>query len=97
TGAGIPAGERERIFEEFYQIGNPERDRSQGLGLGLAIVRRLAQLLGLAVELESEPGRGSTFTVTMPRAPEGRAAPRAKAAPVAADSRGLDGARVLVI
>jgi signal transduction histidine kinase len=97
TGAGIPAGERERIFEEFYQIGNPERDRSQGLGLGLAIVRRLAQLLGLEVELESEPGRGSTFTVTMPRAPERDAETRTPAAPVAATSRGLDGAQVLVI
>jgi signal transduction histidine kinase len=97
TGAGIPAAERERIFEEFYQIGNPERDRSQGLGLGLAIVRRLAQLLGLEVELESEPGRGSTFAVTVPRAMEGQTAPRAPAAPVAATSRGLDGAQVLVI
>ena len=96
TGAGIPAVERERIFEEFYQIGNPERDRSQGLGLGLAIVRRLAQLLGLEVELESEPGRGSTFTVTMPLTLEERPVP-APAAPVAATSRGLDGAQVLVI
>ena len=97
TGAGIPADERERIFEEFYQIGNPERDRSHGLGLGLAIVRRLAQLLGLEVELESEPGRGSSFAVTMPRALEGDAETRAPAAPVAEKSGTLDGARVLVI
>jgi len=97
TGAGIPAAERERIFEEFYQIGNPERDRSHGLGLGLAIVRRLAQLLGLEVELESEPGRGSTFTVTMPLTREEQIAPRAPVAPVVAASRGLDGTQVLVI
>lgn len=96
TGAGIPAAERERIFEEFYQIGNPERDRSQGLGLGLAIVRRLAQLLGLEVKLESEPGRGSTFAVTMPLTLEDRPVP-APAAPVAATWRGFDGAQVLVI
>jgi len=97
TGPGIPAAERERIFEEFYQIGNPERDRVQGLGLGLAIVQRLAHLLGLELTLESEPGRGSTFTVTVPPATDRRASPRAPAAPVAAKPSVLDGARVLVI
>ena len=97
TGPGIPAAERERIFEEFYQIGNPERDRVQGLGLGLAIVQRLADLLVLELTLESEPGRGSTFTVTVPPAPERRAVPRVSGAPVAAKPRALDGARVLVI
>jgi signal transduction histidine kinase len=97
TGPGIPASERERIFEEFYQIGNPERDRSQGLGLGLAIVRRLAYLLELEVELQSELGKGSTFTVTMALAREGRAETRAPIAPTAADARALDGVGVLVI
>jgi len=97
TGPGIPAAERERIFEEFYQIGNPERDRVQGLGLGLAIVQRLAGLLGLALELESEPGRGSTFAVAVPLAGPPSAtladrAARADAAPLA-----LKGIRVLVI
>jgi signal transduction histidine kinase/CheY-like chemotaxis protein len=71
TGLGIPAHERERIFEEFYQVGNPQRDRAQGLGLGLAIVRRLAALLGSEVELESELGRGTEFAVRMPRARQG--------------------------
>jgi signal transduction histidine kinase/CheY-like chemotaxis protein len=100
TGPGIPPAERERIFEEFYQIGNPERDRVQGLGLGLAIVQRISQLLGLELKLESEPGRGSTFTVTAPLAMERRAVPRAPAAPAAPDDtapRALEGARVLVI
>jgi len=97
TGPGIPLPERERIFEEFYQIGNPERDRVQGLGLGLAIVQRISQLLGLQLELESEPGRGSIFTVTVPLAMERRAASRAPAVPAAAAARLLDGARVLVI
>lgn len=61
TGAGIPAGEQARIFEEFYQLENPERDRAKGLGLGLAIVRRLADLLQLTITLDSRPGQGSHF------------------------------------
>ncbi|MEO7500979.1 MAG: ATP-binding protein [Casimicrobiaceae bacterium] len=65
TGPGIPDGEQARIFEEFYQIGNPERDRTHGLGLGLAIVQRLCDLLGHTIELNSAPGRGSTFRVCM--------------------------------
>jgi signal transduction histidine kinase len=97
TGPGIPAAERERIFEEFYQIGNPERDRVQGLGLGLAIVQRISQLLGLELQLQSEPGRGSTFTVMVPLAMERRAAPRAPVAPHEAAPRVLHGTRVLVI
>jgi len=68
TGIGIPADETERIFEEFHQLGNPERDRTHGLGLGLAIVQRLSRLLGHPVELRSEPGRGSVFTIAVPRA-----------------------------
>jgi CheY-like chemotaxis protein len=63
SGAGIAAAEREHIFEEFYQIGNPERDRTRGLGLGLAIVRRLAGLLGHEVEVASRVGRGSVFRI----------------------------------
>jgi CheY-like chemotaxis protein len=68
TGPGIPPAERERIFEEFYQIGNPERDRAKGLGLGLAIVRRLARLLRAEIELKSDVGQGSTFIVSLPPA-----------------------------
>lgn len=66
SGEGIPAAERERIFEEFYQIGNAERDRTRGLGLGLAIVRRIGRLLGTDVELASEVGRGSVFSIRLP-------------------------------
>lgn len=65
SGPGIPAAESRRIFEEFYQVGNPERDRTRGLGLGLAIVRRLAELLGHRVELSSLPGKGSVFRVVV--------------------------------
>lgn len=66
TGIGIPENQRERIFEEFYQIGNTERDRTKGLGLGLAIVKRLADLLDHGVELRSVPGRGSVFALSVP-------------------------------
>ncbi len=68
TGVGIPASEHERIFLEFNQLQNPERDRSKGLGLGLAICRRLADLLGHRLELRSIEGRGSVFTVEVPLA-----------------------------
>ena len=63
TGPGIPKEAFGEIFEEFTQLGNPERDRTKGLGLGLAIVHRLAQLLGLEVTIKSTLGRGSLFRV----------------------------------
>ncbi|WP_175426543.1 PAS domain S-box protein [Azospirillum brasilense] len=68
SGAGIPPDRQEDIFEEFTQLGNPERDREKGLGLGLAIVRRLCALLGHSVTLRSRPGSGSSFLVTVPAA-----------------------------
>jgi signal transduction histidine kinase/CheY-like chemotaxis protein len=68
TGIGIPAERHAQIFEEFHQIGNPERDRRKGLGLGLAIVKKLAALLDHRVTVDSEPGKGSTFTVVAPLA-----------------------------
>jgi CheY-like chemotaxis protein/nitrogen-specific signal transduction histidine kinase len=77
TGIGIPETELGRIFEEFYQIDNPERDRARGLGLGLAIVDRMAQLLGCRVEVRSRPGRGSRFAIEVPLAAVPAAAARA--------------------
>jgi signal transduction histidine kinase/ActR/RegA family two-component response regulator len=61
TGTGIPSAEQDKIFEEFYQLENPERDRSKGLGLGLAIVQRLSRLLELNMQFESETGWGTRF------------------------------------
>ncbi len=66
TGCGIPTAEQEIIFREFHQVGNPERDRTKGLGLGLAIVQRVAALLATPVALQSVPGRGSVFRVAVP-------------------------------
>lgn len=72
TGIGIPAESHDEIFEEFLQLHNPERDRSKGLGLGLAIVRRLAAMLGHPVTVRSRPGRGSVFSVDLPLVAFGR-------------------------
>lgn len=66
TGPGIDIADQERIFEEFTQLHNPQRDRSKGLGLGLSIVKRLALLLELPLQLDSAKGRGSMFSVTVP-------------------------------
>lgn len=66
SGIGIPAEEQVSIFQEFVQLGNTARDRSKGLGLGLAIVRRLADLLHHPITLRSAPGRGSAFGILLP-------------------------------
>jgi signal transduction histidine kinase/ActR/RegA family two-component response regulator len=66
TGRGIPVEEQGRIFEEFYQLDNPGRDRGRGVGLGLAIVQRLSELIGATVTVESAVGRGTRFLVSMP-------------------------------
>ncbi|HYH17663.1 MAG TPA: PAS domain S-box protein [Azospirillum sp.] len=81
TGIGIQPDQLGRIFEEFYQVGNPERDRALGLGLGLAIVRRLSVLLDHPVRAWSRPGGGSVFTVEVPLA---AGPPRAAVPPPAA-------------
>jgi CheY-like chemotaxis protein len=84
TGRGIPAAEQARIFQEFYQVGNPERDRGRGVGLGLAIVKRLTALLGHPLRLRSHAGRGTAFMVELPHSD----------APLAAAPRALDGAQL---
>jgi signal transduction histidine kinase/CheY-like chemotaxis protein len=95
TGAGIPENQRQSIFSEFYQLANPAPDRKAGLGLGLAIVDRLGRLLGHPVELQSNPGRGSRFSVSVPLAAELRSTVPLPVAPHAADL--ARGKRVMVI
>ena len=68
TGPGIASEQQARVFEEFFQVQNHERDRDKGFGLGLAIARRLARQLGGDVEVESAVGAGSRFTVLLPDA-----------------------------
>lgn len=66
NGIGIPTSEQGNIFREFVQLANKERDRSKGLGLGLAIVDRIARLLHHEISLRSEENRGSVFAVSVP-------------------------------
>jgi signal transduction histidine kinase len=94
TGIGIAPADQARIFEDFVQVGNPERDRRKGLGLGLAIARRTAELLDTRIAVRSWPGQGSVFSLTLKLAeaplPAAAAAPSAQLDLVA-------GLRVLVI
>lgn len=66
TGCGIAAEHLAHIYDEFYQAANPGHDRKKGLGLGLAIARRSADLLGYRLDCRSQPGKGSVFEVRLP-------------------------------
>jgi len=66
TGIGIEASQQRAVFREFHQLGNSERDRTQGLGLGLAIVDGLARTLGHGLSLDSRKERGSVFRLSLP-------------------------------
>ena len=68
TGKGISDDDQEHIFEEFFQVENLNRDRTHGLGLGLAIAKRTAQVLDTEIEVDSEVGGGSTFSIEFPKA-----------------------------
>ncbi|CAN5333345.1 hypothetical protein BH10PSE17_BH10PSE17_01860 [soil metagenome] len=71
SGIGIPEDQIESIFHEFYQVDNSERDRTKGIGMGLAIVQRLAALLEHKLEVRSQRGRGTIFRVVIPASLEG--------------------------
>lgn len=96
SGIGIAPEHHAAIFKEFYQVGNPARNRSKGLGLGLNIVERTAHLLNHRLHMCSKPGRGTRFSIEVPLAPPATV----MAAPSAPDAKpfdGLAGLRVLVI
>ena len=99
SGVGIAAADRARVFDEFVQLAAVTRQHAggRGMGLGLAIVRGLAALLGHAIDMDSAPGRGSRFSITIPRATRAsrrRAYPAARFAP---SSQALAGTRIVVV
>jgi signal transduction histidine kinase/CheY-like chemotaxis protein len=97
SGIGIAPEQLAHVFEPFFQIGNPERDRKKGVGLGLSIVERLAALLEARVHVTSRLGHGSRFAVELPLV---RSRPRDEAKPEPAvdhDEAALVGAVVVVI
>ncbi len=97
TGVGIPDAYRDKIFQEFFQVDQTLVRRQGGTGLGLAIARRLARLMDGDISVESVPGKGSRFSLRLPRA-AGRAAEKAvPAAPAPATDGPLAPATVLVV
>ena len=95
TGIGIPEGKREDIFREFYQLGNSERDRQKGLGLGLAIARGITTSLGHTISLSSKEGHGSVFRILVPGTDE--IVPDVDVLADVPNLNGLAGARILVV
>jgi len=94
TGIGIAPEHQRAVFKAFFQVGNAERDRSRGLGLGLAITERIADLLRLPLQLRSQPGHGTVFSVDL----QVGTATRPVATPGPAGDPGrLEGACVLVL
>jgi two-component system, sensor histidine kinase len=93
TGIGITAEQQRHIFEEFYQVGGAPDAQGKGLGLGLAIVARLAGLLGPGISVRSVPGRGSVFAIDVPLAP----ASRGGELPLAQAPARIEGLSVLLI
>jgi CheY-like chemotaxis protein len=65
SGVGIDARHQAQVFEEFFQVDNPGRDRSRGLGLGLSLVASMAQVMGSRIQVRTAPGRGSTFSLVL--------------------------------
>ena len=97
TGPGIAPEDRARVFEEFVQLENPERDRSQGIGLGLSIVRRISDLLGFSLSLEETPGGGTTVSLAVPRGVRSATPSRGEAGPAVHEDTRSASPTVLVI
>jgi two-component system CheB/CheR fusion protein len=95
SGIGIPATELAHIFEEFHQVGRDSQERNPGLGLGLAIVQRVASLLETRVDVTSELGRGSTFSLLLPLSDAEPLAPAAR--PRALETAAPTGGTILLV
>jgi PAS domain S-box-containing protein len=97
TGIGIPADQLPYIYDEFFQVGVPANSSREGYGLGLSIVQRLVRLLGVRLEVVSEPGRGSVFSLILPAGDAGGAATASAAAPAAQAAPVSSRPRVLLV
>ncbi len=96
TGPGIAENQTQKIYDEYYQLKNPERDRNKGLGLGLAIVSRLVEQLELSIELQSTLGKGSRFSINLPFGDEEKVADLPQQL-TTGNTITLDGTTILVI
>ena len=97
TGVGIPEDQRELVFQEFRRLDSGVDADERSAGLGLSIVRRIAQLLGHRVSVRSRPGRGSVFAIDVPRAVPGKTGQTPSAAPAADTDSPVAGRRVLCV
>ena len=99
SGVGIEAQHREQVFEEFFQVDNPGRDRSRGLGLGLSLVASMAHVMGSRIEVRTAPGRGSTFSLVLEEAaaPPGSEVQAGEALPEPVGNAPLAPIRILVL
>jgi len=100
TGQGIARDDQQRIFDDFVQLDNAERNQAKGLGLGLAIVQRAAQLMDIQVKLTSRVGKGSCFTIKVPAATaraQARHGDRATAVESAAGTKPLSDRHIVLL
>lgn len=100
SGIGIAPDQLDIIFDEYFQVANPQRDRAKGLGLGLAIAKRLASILGSQIRCYSRPNKGTRFEISVPLAevPEHVASVNSiRPVVLAAKSSSLTGVRVVAI
>lgn len=94
TGIGIPSTEQTRVFDEFVQLHNPERDRNKGLGLGLSIVKRVGNLIDSELTLQSKINEGSIFSVSVKKGERHKVASQVVEKPM---TEATDSAHILVI
>jgi PAS domain S-box-containing protein len=97
TGVGIPAGQLVYIYDEFYQVGVPGNSSRDGYGLGLSIVQRLVRLLGARLEVTSEDGAGSVFTLILPVGEAQGEAVQPESAPARAAASPAGSPRILLV
>jgi signal transduction histidine kinase/ActR/RegA family two-component response regulator len=97
SGCGMDPAQVPRIFEDLVQLGNPQRNRAQGHGLGLGIVRRLCRLLGIEIDVETAPGQGTRMRLELPASDAASDAASAPAAEAAPPRPALVARRVLVL